>query len=150
MSRTTLFGLLALAALIVGAWLALRPTLPRRPLPAPTATELADPGGDVVARAMKDVPAAPPPPVDSTEIKMRWQDDIAGLDLASLSERDREIFLRAANSQRCTCGCGFTLAACRAYDSQCETSGPRVQALFDSVRAGRITRASGLRKRPAS
>jgi hypothetical protein len=99
---------------------------------------------------MKDAPAVPPPPVDSTEIKMRWQDEIAGLDLGPLSKHQREVFLSAANSQRCTCGCGFTLAACRAYDAECETSGPKVEALFDSVRAGRITRATGLRKRPAS
>jgi hypothetical protein len=149
-NRALLIGLAAVAVLVAGLVLALRPLVPRKPLPPPTAAELANPGGDVVARAMKGAPAVPPPPVDSTEIKQRWQDEIADLDLSGLTTRQREIFLRRANSERCTCGCGFTLAACRAYDAECETSGPRVAALLDSVRAGRITSAAGLRRRPGS
>ena len=150
MNRTLLIGVAAVAALVAGLFLALRPLAPRRPLPPPSAAELANPGGDVVARAMKSAPAVPPPPVDSTEIKQHRQDEIADLDLSGLGARQREIFLRHANSERCTCGCGFTLAACRAYDSECETSGPRVAALLDSVRTGKITSAAGLRRRPGS
>lgn len=148
MNRTLLIGLAALLALAAGIFFAIRPLAPKRPMPPPTAAELANPGNDVVARAMKDAPPEPAP-VDSTEIKQRWQDEIVDLDLGVLSPAQREVFLRRANSERCTCGCGFTLAACRAYDSQCETSGPRVAALLDSVRTGKITSASGLRKRPA-
>ena len=59
----------------------------------------------------------------------------------------RALFVRVANSYRCTCGCGFTLATCRAYDAQCPVSGPRVRALRDSVRAGLVS-ARGLRQRP--
>ena len=61
----------------------------------------------------------------------------------------RGIFVRFANAERCTCGCGYTLAACRAFDSSCDVSAPRVQSLLDSVRAGRIRSAAGIRKRPA-
>ncbi len=150
MNRTLLIGLAALVALGLGVLVALRPLAPRRPLPPPSAAELANPGEDVVARAMKGAPAVPPPPVDSTEIKQRWQDEIADLDLSGLTAGQREIFLRHANSERCTCGCGFTLAACRAYDAECETSGPRVAALLDSVRTGKITGAAGLRRKPRS
>ena len=85
---------------------------------------------------------------DSAAIKARWVDDIPGFDVADLSAARREIFVRFANAERCTCGCGYTLAACRAFDSSCEVSAPRVQTLLDSVRAGRITSAAGVRKRP--
>jgi hypothetical protein len=87
-------------------------------------------------------------PVDSVAIKNGWRDDVGGIDLASFTPKQREIMVRAANSQRCTCGCGFTLAACRAYDLTCPVSLPRVEALADSVRRGLIASAHGLRTRP--
>jgi hypothetical protein len=99
----------------------------------------------VIDRALAQIPAL----VDSAELKSRWQDEVRGVDVAALDPARREIFLRAANAQRCTCGCGFTLAACRAYDLTCPVSLPRVESLFDSVRAGRIKSAEGLRERPA-
>ena len=70
-----------------------------------------------------------------------------GVDVAGLTPAQRALFVRVANSYRCTCGCGFTLATCRAYDAQCPVSGPRVRALRDSVRAGLVS-ARGLRQRP--
>jgi hypothetical protein len=85
---------------------------------------------------------------DSAAIKARWVDDVPGFDLSELDPPRREIFVRFANAERCTCGCGYTLAACRAYDPSCEVSAPRVQTLLDSVRAGRITSAAGVRRRP--
>ena len=101
-----------------------------------------DSGEDVVARALRLAA------VDSTKKKV-WVDDIPDLDLASLSPGARDVFLRIANGRRCRCGCGFTLAGCRRFDSECEVSGPRAQALFDSVRAGKVTRAEGFPGRPA-
>jgi hypothetical protein len=147
MPRSRIVALAALIVLAAGAWFALRPFLPRRPLPPPTAAELANPGEDVVARAMKDAPVLPPP-VDSTEYKQRWLDEVKDVDLAGLSGRQREIFLRFANAERCTCGCGYTLAGCRASDMTCEVSGPHLEALLDSVRTGKIRSAAGLRTRP--
>src|SRR5262249_62138565 len=79
----------------------------------------------------------------------RWVSDIPGADLSGLDAREQRIFVRFANAERCTCGCGYTLAACRAFDSSCEVSSPRVQSLLDSVRAGRIRSTTGIRKRPA-
>jgi hypothetical protein len=81
--------------------------------------------------------------------KTRWVSEVPGIDLADLDERRREIFLAAANTQFCDCGCGYTLAGCRVYDSTCDESGPRVEALLDSVRAGRYRTAEGLRPPPA-
>ena len=102
----------------------------------------ADTGEDVVARALRLAA------IDTTR-KKKWVDDIPDLELASLSPTARETFLRIANGRACTCGCGFTLAGCRRFDSECDVSGPRAQALFDSVRAGRITSAGGFPAGPA-
>ena len=85
---------------------------------------------------------------DSSVIKSRWHDEVAGFDLSGLDARRQELFVRFANAERCTCGCGYTLAGCRASDMNCEVSGPRLGALLDSVRSGRIRSASGLRARP--
>jgi len=97
----------------------------------------------LVARAL-----AQPGPVDSVALKTGWRDDVRGIDLAAFTPKQRELFVRYANAEPCTCGCGFTLAACRAYDLTCPVSLPRVEALRDSVLAGLITRADGLRRRP--
>ena len=109
---------------------------------APSASEaLVDSGEDVVARALRLAA------IDTTK-KKEWVDDIPDLELASLPAAARETFLRVANGRRCNCGCGFTLAGCRRFDSECETSGPRARALFDSVRAGQLTSAEGFPERP--
>ena len=106
------------------------------------------------------LPAEPPPGVEEVAIEQalkqlpggaehtdryRWVDEIPGIDVADLGPERREIFIRFANAQRCTCGCGYTLAGCRVYDSTCEVSLPLVEALLDSVRAGHIRTAEGIR-----
>lgn len=85
--------------------------------------------------------------VDSDSLS-RWVEVIPGVDLAGLEGNQREQFVRFANAQRCTCGCGYTLAACRVYDSTCEVSMPRVSALLDSVRMRLVGSTAGLRSRP--
>lgn len=87
--------------------------------------------------------------IDSTK-KNEWVDEIPSVDLSGLTPARAEVFLRFANARRCTCGCGFTLAACRRFDPSCEISGPLVAALLDSVSRGLVTDARGLRKRPES
>ena len=84
----------------------------------------------------------------SDKEKSRWVDKVPGVDVSALSQRQLDVFLSAANTQRCTCGCGYTLAGCRVYDSSCQKSAARVSALFDSVKTGRMRDASGLRARP--
>jgi len=86
--------------------------------------------------------------IDSIAYKNRWLDEVRGTDLTGVPERQKELFLRYANAQHCTCGCGYTLAGCKASDMSCEISGPRLEALLDSVRTGRITSARGIRARP--
>lgn len=114
---------------------ALRPPPPRVP---PLAAGEPD---DPVARAMRLAG------VDSTK-KDAWVDELPNADLASLGAGRTELFLRFANTRRCTCGCGFTLAACQVYDPSCEVSGPIVAALRDSVARGLLADARGLRERP--
>ena len=136
-----IIAFLAVLAAAVLASMAIRQSL------APGARRAAEPtpqpAEDVVARAL-DIARG-----DSTH-KEQWVDEIPDLELASLSGPARETFLRIANGRRCDCGCGYTLAACRRFDSTCDVSGPRARALFDSVQAGQLSDASGFRERPAA
>src|SRR5215510_2757341 len=112
---------------------------PRRAAVDPVPVD--DGGEDVVARALRLAS------IDSTK-KQEWVSDIPDLELVTLTAKQRELFLRIANTRRCNCGCGFTLAGCRRFDSECEVSGPRAKALFDSVHAGLLTSAEGFPERP--
>ena len=135
----SLLGVFGVIAGLSAAWWYTRP--PRRaPLPSVPPASMPD---DAIHRRFRNAA------VDSAAIKTRWVDEIPGFDLEGMNSAQREIFVRFANAERCTCGCGYTLAACRVFDSSCEVSGPRVQALLDSVRAGRITKTPGIRRRPA-
>lgn len=132
-----LLGVLAAVALAV---VAIRGSFmqPVRREPAP----IAEPGGDVVQRALE---LAEP---DSVRLKTAWVDEIPDLELAALTGPVRETFLRIANGRMCDCGCGYTLAGCRRYDTTCPVSGPRAKALFDSVKTGRIKASHGYPERP--
>ena len=99
----------------------------------------------LIARALAQSPASPP---DSTEIKTGWRDEVRGIDLTVFNPAQREIFVSLANAEACTCGCGYTLAACRENDLTCPVSLPRVEALRDSVLAGQVRSVAGLRQRP--
>ncbi len=118
--------------------------LPQRPAPevspenAPPTAEIDDPVGRALAMAG----------LDSTR-REEWVAEIPDFDLSGLSPARRDLFVRLANTEHCTCGCGFTLAACRAFDPTCEDSGPRVAELRDSVAAGAYDGATGLREPPA-
>jgi hypothetical protein len=136
--------------LVLGVAIAVRSRHPApSPAPAPEAASDAEPTPEGEPSG-----AEPKIPDDEThrkalagdKEKSKWVGEIPGVDVADLSQKQLEVFLAAANTQRCTCGCGYTLAGCRVYDSTCEKSGPRVAALLDSVRAGQIRDAAGLRK----
>ena len=58
--------------------------------------------------------------------------DIAVVNFSDLSAKEKRTALEAANSARCTCGCGMTLAQCVATDSTCP------------LREGNITRIKGM------
>jgi len=135
--RAPWIGALALAALVAGLLLAVQHWRPQSaPDTAPPPVTMADPKGDTLEQALRiargDSASGEPQPKD------RWLNDLKGFNILDLSDTRRAALLRLANAERCTCGCGYTLAGCRAYDPTCPVSGPRVQRLLDSVRAGRV------------
>jgi hypothetical protein len=144
-------ALVALVTLAAGLGVAVwqsRPTHPPAFPPRPAVG--AESGEQVIDQALRQSPSVEvaQTPVDSAAFKQRWLDEVRGVDLAGLDSARFELFLRFANAERCTCGCGYTLAGCRASDMTCDVSGPRLDALLDSIRAGHITRARGIRVRP--
>jgi hypothetical protein len=58
--------------------------------------------------------------------------DLAVVDFSNLNSKEKRTALEAANSARCTCGCGMTLAQCVATDSTCP------------LREGNISRIKGM------
>lgn len=143
--RAPWIALAALVALAFGlavAWQQSRPPRPPR-APAHLPVPLEEPTGAAIDEALQHVQ-----PTDSTAFKQRWLDEVRGVEVSDLGARGRELFVALANTEQCTCGCGYTLAGCRASDMTCEDSSGRVQALHDSVRAGHITRARATRKPP--
>jgi len=135
-------GLLLLIVLAVAVGFAVRAALYPAPKRAPLVIE--EGAGEESPTARLERLAA----VDSSQ-KTTWVDEIPEFDVSMLTPPQRRLLIRYANAQSCTCGCGFTLAACRRYDSQCDVSLPRVERLRDSVAAGLLTRAEGLREPPA-
>lgn len=152
--RTHWPALAALVILVAGVGVAIWQSRPARvpivPPPAQNTAPSVDPGDRVIEEALGQAPAVQgaQTPIDSVAFKQRWLDEVRGIEVAGLDPGKLELFLRFANAERCTCGCGYTLAGCRASDMTCEVSGARLEALLDSVRAGRITSARGIRSRP--
>jgi len=140
--RAHWIALAAVAMLAVGIGIAWQQSRPLRPVEPPVPSE--EPGEGAIDRALERAA----PSFDSTAFKQRWLDEVRGVDVSDLDAARLELFLRRANAEQCTCGCGYTLAGCRASDMTCDVSGGRVQALLDSVRAGHITSARGIRARP--
>jgi thiol-disulfide isomerase/thioredoxin len=48
--------------------------------------------------------------------------EFPGVDLSKLSPEQKTVALHKFNAETCTCGCTFTLAQCRIYDRNCQTS----------------------------
>lgn len=111
---------------------------PQAPAPATDPLEGVE---DPVARALRTAA------VDTTR-RTQWLDEVEGVDVSALGSAQRELFLRVANSQRCACDCGYTLAECRAFDPACSLSTPRLESMRDSVVAGTFRAPAGLRERP--
>ena len=58
--------------------------------------------------------------------------DLGVIDFSNLDSKEKRTALEAANTARCTCGCGMTLAQCVATDSTCP------------LRVGNIDRIKGM------
>jgi thiol-disulfide isomerase/thioredoxin len=48
--------------------------------------------------------------------------ELPGVDLTKLSLEQKTVALHKFNAETCNCGCTFTLAQCRIYDRNCQTS----------------------------
>lgn len=146
--RSSWIAVLVLAVLAVGLAIAMRQSGILKDAPSRVTSRASgtpDPGDRVIQQALKQTARAVP---DSVAIKHRWLDDVRGVDVSGLDSRRHELFLRFANARECTCGCGYSLAGCKGSDMTCEVSGSALAALIDSIRAGRITSARGIRARP--
>lgn len=139
---TLWIGGAAMAVLFVGIWILIHQW--RTPPPEPASSAAEDTSDAVIEQALRQIPM----PVDSAELKSRWVDEVKGVDVSALRPEQREIFVRFANAERCTCGCGYTLGACRTCDPTCPVSLPLVEKLRDSVLTGLIRSAEGIRSRP--
>lgn len=63
--------------------------------------------------------------------------ELPGVDLAKLTEVQRQTALHAFNAEGCTCGCQLTLAQCRIYDSACQFSQQRTRDIVADLAAGK-------------
>ncbi|HKV24030.1 MAG TPA: TlpA disulfide reductase family protein [Candidatus Acidoferrum sp.] len=48
--------------------------------------------------------------------------ELPGIDLSKLTPTQKKVALRRLNAETCSCGCKFTLAQCRIWDSACAVS----------------------------
>ena len=62
------------------------------------------------------------------------EDDIAVVNFSELAPTEKKAALVAANSARCTCGCGMTLAQCVSTDMTCPVRDDNIQRIRTMVR----------------
>jgi len=62
------------------------------------------------------------------------EDDIAVVNFQGLSAKQRQQALEAANSARCTCGCGLGLAQCVSTDPNCPIRESNIDRIKGMVR----------------
>ncbi len=55
--------------------------------------------------------------------------EIPGVDLSGLTPAQKTRALTRMNTERCTCGCGLTIAQCRINDPSCDVSLPLAQKI---------------------
>jgi thiol-disulfide isomerase/thioredoxin len=78
--------------------------------------------------------------VDNTEAVLAGNaqaTDVPGLNLDALTPSQRTTALKRLNEEKCTCGCGFTLAQCRINDSTCAVSLPIAEKIVAEIRGTR-------------
>jgi hypothetical protein len=60
--------------------------------------------------------------------------DIAVVSFSALTTSERRTALQAANRERCSCGCGMTLAQCVSTDMTCPLREQNIQSIRTMVR----------------
>jgi cytochrome c biogenesis protein CcmG/thiol:disulfide interchange protein DsbE len=59
--------------------------------------------------------------------------ELPGVDLSKLTPEQKKIVLHRFNADACTCGCKFTLAQCRIWDSACAVSKAATEKIIAAV-----------------
>jgi len=100
------------------------------PAAKPAASPAAVPAAPAAAPAAPSAAAAPSAgPSDYNEVP--------GIDMVKLNETQKKLALKIMNEERCKCGCGFTIAACRHKDQKCPVSPVVGNQLVADILAGK-------------
>jgi thiol-disulfide isomerase/thioredoxin len=68
--------------------------------------------------------------------------ELPGVDLSKLTPEQKKVVLHRFNADTCTCGCKFTLAQCRIWDSACAVSKAATEKIIAEVSSRPKTLAS--------
>ncbi|MGB7284565.1 MAG: redoxin family protein [Candidatus Acidiferrum sp.] len=86
---------------------------------------------------------------DTGEIFLKHADratELPGVDLSKLTPEQKKIALHRLNADSCTCGCKYTLAQCRIWDSACPISKAAAEKIIATVSG--VTGAPGEEAQP--
>ena len=73
---------------------------------------------------------------DKGEVFLKHADratDLPGVDLSKLAPEQKKVALHRFNADTCTCGCNYTLAQCRIWDSACAVSKAATEKIITEV-----------------
>ena len=75
---------------------------------------------------------------DKGEVFLKHADratELPGVDLSKLTPEQKKMALHRFNAESCTCGCGYTLAQCRIWDSACSVSKAATEKIIGEASA---------------
>jgi thiol-disulfide isomerase/thioredoxin len=76
--------------------------------------------------------------------------ELPGVDLSKLTPEQKKLVLHRFNADTCTCGCKFTLAQCRIWDSACAISKAATEKIVAEVSAAPTVPSDSARPAPAA
>jgi thiol-disulfide isomerase/thioredoxin len=88
---------------------------------------------------------------DKGEVFLKHADratELPGVNLSKLTPEQKKAALRRFNAETCTCGCNYTLAQCRIWDSACPVSTSATARIIAEV-SGEATPPDGTAPAPA-
>lgn len=74
---------------------------------------------------------------DTGEVFLKHADratELPGVDLSKLTAEQKNAALHRFNADNCTCGCEYTLAQCRIWDSACAVSRAATEKIVEEIR----------------
>jgi thiol-disulfide isomerase/thioredoxin len=76
--------------------------------------------------------------------------ELPGVDLSKLTPEKKKLVLHRFNADTCTCGCKFTLAQCRIWDSGCAVSKAATEKIITEVSAPPTVPSDSTQPAPAA